>query len=398
MAVLKVTTANGEIRWEVVMYQEGRGSKRIRRRFERKIDAERFQAKFSQAKIERDENPFLKAASFNRKFGDEAEYWFQDARNRMTESSQIRVQGVLREILPELQTVTLEHFSPEFVSRFQRAQLEKGLKSTTVNRKVNVILAILNNSTRHRRIPFNPSMGFKRLREDLPEMQFWSLEEAGDFLKAMNELYPVGTAQRWAYAAYLTALNTGLRAGELWGLKAIDLQSNGTLLVRRQLARVTGTFEKTKGKKSRVVPCNREVEVELRALIEKGRGQSDEPIFKAPNGGMIDHDNFQKRNFKADLELWGGRKIRFHDLRHTAATLMLASGIDIKTVKEICGHASIVTTMGYAHLVSGSIENVARTFSIAAPTTFALEGESKSQKKEEVETDLRRSSGTFVDR
>lgn len=397
MAIFKVTTANGEIRWEVVMYQEGRGSKRVRRRFERKIDAERFQAKFSQAKIEREENPFLKAASFNRKFKDEADYWYQDAQNRMTQGSQIRVQGVLREIMPELQDLTLDKFSPEFVSRFQRGQLERGLKTTTVNRKVNVILAVLNNSTRHRRIPFNPSMGFKRLREILPEMQFWSREEAGDFLKTMGELYPVGRPERWVYAAYLTALNTGLRAGELWGLKPIDLQKNGTLLVRRQLNCLTGTFTTTKGKKSRVVPCNREVETELRALIQNGRNP-DEPIFKSPNGGMVEHNNFQKRNFKADLELWGGRRIRFHDLRHTATTLMLASGIDIKTVKEICGHSSFQTTMNYVHLVSGSIENVARTFSISATATFALEGESKGELEGEVETGVRGSSGKFVNR
>lgn len=65
-----------------------------------------------------------------------------------------------------------------------------------------------------------------------------------------------------------------------------------------------------------------------------------------------------------NLKAWGGRPIRFHDLRHTATTLLIASGVDLKTVKEICGHADISTTMNYVHMVSGAIEKVALNFSI----------------------------------
>lgn len=397
MAILKVTTSNGDVRWEVRMYEDGRDSKKIRRRFERKIDAERFMSKFAQAKVEREENPLLKVASFKRKFKDEVDYWLQDARNRMTVGSQIRVQGVLKEIMPELQDMTLDEFTPEFVSRFQRAQLDRGLKVTTTNRKVNVILAILNNSTRHRRIPFNPSMGFKRLREILPEMRFWDREEAAGFLRAMADRYPPESPDRWTYVAYLTALNTGLRAGEIWGLKPIDLQRNGTLVVRRQYSRITNTFTPTKGKKSRAVPCNAELTTELRALIEAQKVQADQPIFRTTNGAMIDHDNFLARRYDKDLEAWGGRRIRFHDLRHTATTLMLASGVDIKTVKEICGHSSFQTTMNYVHLVSGSIERVAQTFSISAVTAAQPEAV-KAEDQSDVEAGVRRVSGEFVKR
>ena len=69
------------------------------------------------------------------------------------------------------------------------------------------------------------------------------------------------------------------------------------------------------------------------------------------------------------MSLWGGRRIRFHDLRHTATTLMIGNGVDLKTVKEICGHKDIATTMGYTHLLGDNLKNVARSFSIKPSIT-----------------------------
>ncbi|MFN8845813.1 MAG: tyrosine-type recombinase/integrase, partial [Bdellovibrionales bacterium] len=86
--------------------------------------------------------------------------------------------------------------------------------------------------------------------------------------------------------------------------------------------------------------------------------------FRNEKGLPICHDNFSDRQFAKDLKAWGGKRIRFHDLRHTSTTLMIANGVDIKTVKEICGHADITTTMNYVHLLSGSIANVSKVFSL----------------------------------
>jgi len=80
----------------------------------------------------------------------------------------------------------------------------------------------------------------------------------------------------------------------------------------------------------------------------------------------ICHENFVKRKFLNDQNEWGRRRIRFHDLRHTAATLMVSHGIDIKTVQEICGHSDIKTTLKYVHLVGSKMANVAKEFSVAS--------------------------------
>ncbi|MBL7556053.1 MAG: tyrosine-type recombinase/integrase [Bdellovibrionaceae bacterium] len=116
-----------------------------------------------------------------------------------------------------------------------------------------------------------------------------------------------------------------------------------------------------------MVPCNPELKEELLLLISKRKVGSHEPIFMNEQRQPTDHNNFIKRKYDQDLEDWtkktSNKTIRFHDLRHTPTTLLISGGVDLKTVKEICGHAKIETTMLYAHLVGRSIEKVARSFS-----------------------------------
>ncbi len=103
---------------------------------------------------------------------------------------------------------------------------------------------------------------------------------------------------------------------------------------------------------------------ELSQLIQAKRLLPEQTLFSSEKGTPIDHDNFVGRYFEKDLKDAGLKKIRFHDLRHTGVTLMVAEGLDLKTVKEICGHKDISTTMKYVHLVADCIKNVAKVFAI----------------------------------
>lgn len=378
MSIRKVNTKNGEVRWEARLYEAGRGSKRIFRSFERKSDAEAFVHEQKELRKKRIESPFQDVTFKDRYLNAEAEYWLQDARVRFSASHLKRVLGILSEVLPKFGQLPIERFTPEFLSNYQRGEKTKGLSNATANRKTEVITSILNHSTKHRRIPFNPSTGFKKLGSESQEMLFWSESEASDFLKSAANRYPPGSQSRCIYVSYLIALNTALRAGEIWGLKPIDLSDNGRLLqVRRQFNRVTLEFSQPKGKRSRVVPCNESLAHEIRELLKTNRIGPDQTVFQNEKGNPVCHDNFANRQFAKDLRSWGGRSIRFHDLRHTATTLMIANGIDLKTVKEICGHANIQTTMNYVHLVSGSIERVAESFAIR-PTQERREDETNA--------------------
>lgn len=365
MSIRRVKTKIGETKWEVSVYEKGRDSRRIRRRFDRKTDAEVFMVDYKAQLRNSSVSGFQPGALKERVFGDEVESWLRDGKLRFSPGHIVRVEGILRELLPQIGNWTLDKFTPEVLARIQQEASAKGLKNETVNRRTDLILAVLNFSVKQRRIPFNPAHGFKKLRPGGHEMLFWNRDEAESFLSFASKQYPPGHPKRWVYAAYLLALNTGIRAGELWGLKVMDVSADArTLMIRRQFNRVSLEFTWTKGKKQRLVPCNPALHRELKAIIEQKRLSESDTIFSNELGKPICHDNFSDRQFMVDVKAWGGRKIRFHDLRHTATTQMIQNGVDIRTVQEICGHADIKTTMNYVHMVSGNVERVALSFSL----------------------------------
>jgi integrase len=372
MAIKKVKIGNGETKWEVRIRSKGLDTKRLRRRFDRKSDAEEFVMNL-QLKIQEEAKlPEVENKLKSRTFREEAEFWFEDGKMRFSESHQKRVTGILNELLPKYGDLTIDSFTPELLSKIQREEKAKGLSDSTVNRKTEVIQAILVFSNKQQRIPLNPSSGFRKLRKSTEEMAFWHKAEAHSFLSKMNELYPKDSEKRWVFAVYLLALNTALRAGEIWGLKVSDISPDGrSLWIKRQFNRVTNTFTTTKGKRARHVPCSQDLLFEIRRIIERSDLNPDDTIFRSKKGQPVSHDMFSVKQFQMDVARWGGRQIRFHDLRHTATTLMIAHGVDLNTVRAICGHISIVTTMEYAHLIAGSVATVGDTFSLNPLNTRA---------------------------
>ncbi|MAZ47737.1 MAG: hypothetical protein CME65_04195 [Halobacteriovoraceae bacterium] len=367
MTIRKCNTKKGTS-YVVDLYSSGRGSKRIRRSFKRKIDAQNFLDNYMAEKQNFKKSGQAVNLLEEVLYKDEAQFWIETMKNHFSVGHLKRVKGILAEQLERFGNYTLDRMDAAFLTSYQRELKSRRQSNSTINRKTEVITAIFNNSVRHRRIPYTPAIGFRKLPAGRVEMAFWEKEDITSFLQAMHIRYPKGSVNRWRFVAYLTALNTGLRAGELWGLKPEDLSSNGeTLFIRRQLNRITKEFDLLKGKRnaksgrlSRHVPCNPNLKAELLEIINI----DNETIFANSEGNPIDHDNY-KRVFQKDLKAWGGNPIRFHDLRHSAITQMIASGIDIKTVQAIAGHEDIKTTMNYVHLVGDSIKEVARNFSLS---------------------------------
>jgi integrase len=160
------------------------------------------------------------------------------------------------------------------------------------------------------------------------------------------------------------ALRSGLRKGELLGLRWEDLDlAGGTASIRRTLQRtnssgLTALPTKTKSSERRIAlptPCLRSLEQHRdRQRQEReaaGKDWQDSGyVFTRPNGAPIEGATLT-RHFTALLHRARLRRIRFHDLRHSTATLLLEQGIELVVIKELLGHAHIgVTATVYAHV------------------------------------------------
>ncbi|APU39278.1 tyrosine-type recombinase/integrase [Streptomyces sp. TN58] len=189
------------------------------------------------------------------------------------------------------------------------------------------------------------------------------------------------------FALYELALRTGLRKGELLGLQWEDLDlQTGTASIRRTLQRtqtggLTALPTKTRASERRIAlpsECihslkeHREAQEREREVAADG-WRDNGLVFSTPAGGPIDPANLN-RSFRALLNRAGLRCIRFHDLRHSTATLLIEQGVELVVIKELLGHAHIgVTATVYAHvrlrLQRDAIDLLGRTLHNPAVTT-----------------------------
>jgi integrase len=160
-------------------------------------------------------------------------------------------------------------------------------------------------------------------------------------------------------ALYVLAVATGLRQGELLGLhwEDVDLDA-ATIAIRRQLSEDGGVLELVEPKSDK---GRRRVELPEFAvsalhahrdrMLAEGLGAAP-LVFCDSQGNPLRKSNLLRRSFKPFLERAELPEIRFHDLRHTAATLLLAQGVHPKIVQERLGHAQISLTLDtYSHVL-----------------------------------------------
>ncbi len=363
MSIRKIRTKKNKIKWEVRVHINGRNSKRISKRFDKKLDAEHFLREYQLSL----KSPYLLSEIQGRvkndpDFFEEAEYWLEHKSKYLSDSYLKRVKRIIRHLKKDFQVMRCSLLTTSFLYQFRDSLLIKNKKPATANRWVDVIRVILNYSYENGRINFKPMRGYKSLPEVRSGVSFLSKDEITRFIDHAEKKY--FSEYQWIPLAYRLLLNTGLRSGELWGLNVKDFDlSKSVIKISRQFNAVSKKYTCTKGKRERFVPCPKDLMKEILKWCGQ-RKQVSELVFLTTTGTFINHNNFVKRHFKFDIEQSGVRPIRFHDLRHTAVTMMVLSGISLKIVKEIAGHKDIQTTMRYLHLADDSISNVAKTFRV----------------------------------
>ena len=240
------------------------------------------------------------------------------------------------------------------VKRLESKKQPKGLSAKTVRNINQVISSALDLAKEQKLISTNPSDSCV-----LPEVEHKELQTipAEDLAKFLREAKASGV-----YEMYYIELATGLRRGELLGLKWSDIDfANRVIRVQRQVARINGEIVeaplKTKNSYRNISISEDTAEV-LRAQKEK---VDSEYVFPSPNGGPISPDSVNHM-LQRVLERAGLPKVRFHDLRHTFATIALQNGVDIKTVSGMLGHYSAGFTLDtYAHVTTAAQKEAANT-------------------------------------
>ena len=298
--------------------------------------------------------------------GDFLERWLLDsAKPQVRPNTFDGYERVLRlHVIPEIGHDRLARLTPQRITQLYERLLAKGLKPRYVRLAHAVLRRALGQAERWNEIPRNPAALVDPPRAERSEVAPLGAEEI-DQLLAVAKGDPLE-------ALYVLAVTTGLRQGELLGLRwqNVDL-GVGRLAVRQQVQRSPGGWAFTEPKTAsirRVVrlpriavdALNRHRVDQLEQRLAHGPDWTDHDlVFPNSRGGPIERQNLVRRSFKPLLQHAGLRPTAFHNLRHSAARLLLAQGIHPKVVQERLGHSSISVTMDvYSHVLP-SIQNEA---------------------------------------
>ena len=272
---------------------------------------------------------------------------------------------IYQHIIPELGKIPLNQLAQKDLQQFyarmktggrliRTEQFGKGLSDSMVRGLHAACRSALDKAVQEELIRTNPAVGCKLPPKRGREMQVLGREELQRFLvQAQAEDY---------FELFLLDLCTGLRRGELLALQWDDLDfKTGALTVNKQVYEVKGRLQvsvpKTCASIRKLVLPPGVVEV-LRAYRETvdSRWMFPSPVKE----DMPMTPGAVRRRLQIILERAGCKKIRFHDLRHTFATLSLESGMDVKTLSAMLGHVSAATTLDiYTHITSDMLSEAA---------------------------------------
>jgi integrase len=328
-----------------------------KRRYVSGKDRDEVRAKLTKAMADRDGGMVFDAGTLT--VGEYLDRWLKDSVRGTVRRSTYEVHRHMIEphLIPALGRLKLKDLNTVHVRGLYREKLDSGLSAATVRKIHSVLRKALKQAVMDGLIPRNVCEAVKPPKVERKEITPLDREQARTLLEA--------AASDRLEALFTLAVHTGMREGELLGLKWDDVDlERGVLRLRRALVREGGrvTLGDLKTAKSRRQVRLTGAAVEsLRAHLGRQleeierMGSLYQPgglVFATESGSLINPSNLRSRSFKPLLKRAGLPDICFHDLRHTCATLLLSQGTHPKLVQELLGHATIAMTLDtYSHFL-----------------------------------------------
>lgn len=269
-------------------------------------------------------------------------------------------------IIPALGEYKLSDITPEDIQNFYNTlKLKSALCGGNILKIHTLINEALRKAVNWGLIKTNPAALVERPKADTKEMKIWSIEESVLYLKHASTV-------RY-YPAFLLALTTGMRQGEILGLtwSNVDFDNNKVTVLQTLTHDGKDITPGTKTKRGiRVIAMDKQTMVELQGIRTKVKEQRlaageywvEHDLVVSTNIGTPLRSSclckvFHKTRIKAGL-----KHIRFHDQRHTHASTLLNQGFNLKVIAERLGHSVEVLMRTYAHLMPNMQKDMADQF------------------------------------
>ena len=323
--------------------------------FEKKVDASNYR---TQLETRLGDGSYRDPAAGKALLAEVAEDWFS-AQINWARSTRARYRGVLdKHVLPRWGTTQVSRIQfddiAQWMSQLLRESTEQGKPlSPAALKKIHVVLrSILAYAIRSNRIAFNPALGVPLPKHIAKEHIYLDNVQVEALANACGEyrllvLFLAYTGVRWGEA-------TAIR------VKRVDLQARRARITEAWAYDKELYLSPTKTHANRSVPLPAFLAEELRVLVDGRDG--DDLLFTAPRGGTLMLRNFLRRHFTKAIKAAGleGLGITPHKLRHTAASLAISSGANVKVVQTMLGHKTATMTLDvYGHLWPDSLDEVA---------------------------------------
>jgi len=262
------------------------------------------------------------------------EYLELHSKHKKSYYTDVKIVGLWKKVfggkcLHEITTLEIEKFKSARVKEVKKSKLKNGkeqfISPATVNRSLAVLKSMFNRAIEWRKVTESPCKGIKMFKENNQRLRFLEREEIEKLLQnCCDHLKPI----------VIIALHTGMRKGEILGLKWRDVD----------IQRKTINLLDTKNGEKRYVPMN---DIAIKTIVAVPKHRDSAYIFCNQKGepyGDI------KKSFLTAVDKSDIINFHFHDLRHTFASQLVMSGVDLNTVRDLLGHKSLEMTLRYSHL------------------------------------------------